>query len=139
MIEVSCAIIIWGSKILAVQRGQKSSHPLKWEFPGGKIQSDETAEQCVVREIEEELRLHIDVLSQLECIEFDYGTKQIRLIPFICKIISGELILTEHVAKCWFDLGEWQTIDWSGADYEMLQKNQNRIKTEIYLNSANIS
>lgn len=131
MVEVSCAIIIKDSKILAVQRGPESSHPLKWEFPGGKIQLGETADQCVVREIEEELRLHIDVLSQLECVEFDYGTKQIRLIPFICKITSGELFLTEHIAKCWFDLGEWQTIDWSGADRELILKNQDRIKVGI--------
>jgi 8-oxo-dGTP diphosphatase len=131
MIEVSCAIIIKDSKILAVQRGPGSSHPLKWEFPGGKIQLNETAVQCVVREIKEELRLHVDVISQPEFVEFDYGTKQIRLIPFICKITSGELILTEHVSKRWFNLNEWQTIDWSGADRELILKNQERIKTEI--------
>jgi 8-oxo-dGTP diphosphatase len=131
MIEVSCAIIIKDSKILAVQRGPKSSHPLKWEFPGGKIQFNETSDQCVVREIEEELRLHVDVISQPEFVEFDYGTKQIRLIPFICKITSGELILTEHVSKRWFNLNEWQTIDWSGADYQLILKNQERIRQEL--------
>lgn len=131
MIEVSCAIIIKASKILAVQRGPKSSHPLKWEFPGGKIHLDETSEQCVVREIEEELRLRIDVLLQLECVEFDYGTKQIRLIPFICEITSGKLFLTEHVAKCWFDLDEWQSIDWSDADRELILKNQESIRNYL--------
>jgi 8-oxo-dGTP diphosphatase len=131
MIEVSCAIIIKDSKILAVQRGPESSHPWKWEFPGGKIHPDETAAQCVIREIEEELRLRIEVQEQLECIEFDYGTKQIRLIPFICKIAFGEIVLTEHVAKCWFDLDEWQTIDWSGADHELILKNQKSIEARI--------
>ena len=131
MIEVSCAIIIKDSKILAVQRGPESSHPWKWEFPGGKIHSDETAAHCVIREIEEELRLRIEVLEQLEYIEFDYGTKQIRLIPFICKIISGEIVLTEHAAKCWFELNEWQTIDWSGADRELILKNLESIEARI--------
>ena len=135
MIEVSCAIIIDGSKILAVQRGPKSNHPLKWEFPGGKIQLNETAVQCVVREIEEELSIRIDVLSQIEYVEFDYGTKQIRLIPFICKINSGELILTEHVSKRWFNLIEWQTINWSGADYQLVLKNQERINQELKFRS----
>ena len=130
MIEVSCAIIIKGSKILAVQRGPESSHPWKWEFPGGKIHPDETAAECVIREIEEELRLRVEVLGQLEFVEFDYGTKQIRLIPFICKIISGELILTEHVAKYWFELDQWQTIDWSGADAQLILKNQESIKKQ---------
>lgn len=129
MIEVSCAIIISDSKILAVQRGLGSSHPWKWEFPGGKINSDETAAQCVIREIEEELQLRIEVQEQLEYIEFDYGTQQIRLIPFICRIVYGDLILTEHAAKYWFDFDQWQTIEWSGADYELILKNQERIKT----------
>ncbi len=131
MIEVSCAIIIKDSKILAVQRGPESSHPWKWEFPGGKIHSDETAAQCIIREIDEELQLRIEVLDQLEYIEFDYGTKQIQLIPFICKIISGVIVLTEHAAKCWFDLDQWQTIDWSGADRELILMNQESIKTGI--------
>jgi len=131
MIEVSCAIIIKDSKILAVQRGPESSHPWKWEFPGGKTHPEETAAQCIIREIEEELRLRIEVLEQLEYIEFDYGDKQIRLIPFVCRITSGYLILTEHVAKYWFDFDQWQTIDWSGADYELILKNQERIRTEM--------
>ncbi len=141
MIEVSCAIIINDLTILAVQRGEGSSNPLKWEFPGGKIHWGETAEQCVVREIEEELRVRVDVISQLEHVEFDYGTRHIRLIPFICKITSGELFLIEHVAKCWFGLDEWQTIDWSGADRELILKNQNGIKTgiKIEMNSGNTS
>jgi 8-oxo-dGTP diphosphatase len=133
MIEVSCAIIMKDTKILAVQRGPESSHPWKWEFPGGKIHPEETAAQCVIREIEEELRLQIEVLEQLEYIEFDYGSRQIRLIPFICKITSGDIILTEHVAKCWFDFEQWQTIDWSGADLELILKNQERIRMEIRL------
>ena len=131
MIEVSCAIIIKDSKILAVQHGPGSSHPWKWEFPGGKIHTDETAVQCVIREIEEELMLRIEVLSELECIEFDYGIKQIRLIPFVCRITSGELFLTEHVDKCWFDPNKCQAIDWLGADRELILKNQESIEAGI--------
>ena len=56
MIEVCCAIILKESKILAVQRGPESSHPWKWEFPGGKVNPDETVEECIVREISEEIR-----------------------------------------------------------------------------------
>jgi 8-oxo-dGTP diphosphatase len=133
MIEVTCAIIVNDSKILAVQRGPESSHPWKWEFPGGKIQNNETAVQCIIREIEEELLLRIDVLLQLESIEFDYGTKSILLIPFICKIVSGELILTEHVDKCWLEIDQWQVIDWLGADRELVLKNQESLKKAIEL------
>lgn len=135
MIEVCCAIILNKSKILAVQRGPESSHPWKWEFPGGKINSDETAEQCVVREISEELTIMITVLTQLVPVEFDYGSKQIRLIPFICKIISGEIILTEHVDQRWLNFDECITLEWSGADKELILKNQERLQSMLLGNN----
>ncbi len=131
MIEVSCAIIINDSKILAVQRGPKSSNPLKWEFPGGKIQPNETAEQCIVREIEEELNVTIGLLYKLESVDFDYVTKQIKLIPFVCRMIKGEILLTEHIAKLWFDLNNWKTLDWSAADYELILKNQEKLNQMV--------
>lgn len=129
MIDVCCAIIMKGQKILAVQRGPKSSHPWQWEFPGGKIHPDETVGECIVREIEEELNIRIEVLDQLFPVGFDYGSKQICLIPFVCKIVSGEIMLTEHIAKRWFDFAEWETFDWSGADRELIYKNQEKLKT----------
>ena len=128
MIEVCCAIILKESKILAVQRGPKSNHPWKWEFPGGKVNSAETAEECIVREISEELTIRIEIQNQLVPVEFDYGSKQIRLIPFVCKIISGEIILTEHVAQRWLNLDEYKTLNWSGADRELILKNQENLK-----------
>jgi 8-oxo-dGTP diphosphatase len=128
MIDVCCAIIADDDKILAVQRGPESSHPLKWEFPGGKIQDGETAEECIVREIEEELTIGINIVNQLDAVEFDYGTKQIKLIPFVCRIKNGQIVLTEHVAKCWFNPNDWQSIDWSAADYELILKNSDRLK-----------
>ena len=122
-IEVTCAIITDGSMALAVQRGVESSHPLKWEFPGGKIQAKETAVQCIVREITEELGVQIDVLERLKSVDFDYGEKQIRLIPFVCRISSGKIALTEHIAQSWFNFNQWQKIDWQEADRELILKN----------------
>jgi 8-oxo-dGTP diphosphatase len=128
MIEVCCAIILKKSKILAVQRGPKSSHPFEWEFPGGKLNPGETAEQCIIREIQEELTIRIGIQSKFEPIEFNYRVKQIRLIPFVCKITSGEITLTEHIAQRWFDLEEWETMKWSDADHELIIKNQESLK-----------
>jgi len=128
MIDVCCAIILNGDKILAVQRGPESSHPMKWEFPGGKIQKNETAEESVVREIQEELSVQIEELFPVEPVGYDYGTKQIRLIPFVCSIQSGNIILTEHVSMRWFELDEWEDIDWAAADYELILKNRHRLQ-----------
>ncbi len=131
MIDVCCAIILEGSKILAVQRGAASSHPLKWEFPGGKIHPEESADQCIVREIAEELTIGIEVEKRLVPVEFDYGTKQICLIPFVCKIISGEIKLTEHIAQKWLRFDELETMDWSEADDELLKTNKESLKLLI--------
>lgn len=128
MIEVCCAILLDEHKILAVQRGPKSVHPWQWEFPGGKIHSDETTVQCIEREIEEELLIRIGNLNPLIPIDYDYGIKQIRLIPFSCRIVSGEITLTEHVSLRWLGFGEWETIEWSGADRELILRNQENLK-----------
>ena len=132
MIEVCCAIIVKESKILAVQHGPNSGHPLKWEFPGGKTDVDESYEHCIVREIEEELTINIAIIKQLEVVEFDYGNKQIHLIPFVALILSGEINLTEHVALHWFTFDEWESLDWLEADRKLIQKNQDSLKMFIF-------
>lgn len=138
MIEVCCAIVVNGAKMLTVQRGPESSNPLLWEFPGGKVQLDETPEQCIIREIEEELTVRIEVLCKLLPVEFVYPTKQVQLIPFVCRIVSGEIVLNEHIAQKWFNLNEWQAIDWSGADRELILKNQERLNSLLSLNQEKI-
>lgn len=128
MIEVCCAIILRESEILAVQRGPLSAHPWKWEFPGGKTNLHETAEQCIIREIEEELSTKVEIITQLASVEFDYGNKPFRLVPFLCKIIEGEIHLTEHVALRWLAPDELKILDWSAADKALIMKNMERLK-----------
>jgi len=131
MIQVACGIITKKSKILAVQRGLNSSHPMKWELPGGKVDRDETAEHCIVRELSEELKVQVRVLTRLESINYKYPDKNIELIPFVCEIVSGELILTEHIEKCWFAFNEWKTIDWCEADLALFVKNQDQLSNVV--------
>ncbi|MDX9883164.1 MAG: (deoxy)nucleoside triphosphate pyrophosphohydrolase [Prolixibacteraceae bacterium] len=123
MINVSCAIIVKEERILVVQRGPGTSHPFQWEFPGGKVREKETAEESILREIQEELSVEIEVLGQLRTIEHDYGIKQIRLIPFLCRIKSGSLQLTEHIASRWILPGETHIPDWSEADRKLIGEN----------------
>lgn len=130
MTNVCCAIILNDLQMLAVQLGLESRHPLKWEFPGGKIDGGETAGQCIVREIAEELCVEIQILNyQLDPIEHDYGNLQICLIPFLCKITSGELKLTEHTDMRWLHFNELNLIDWAEADQELIGKNRTRLKS----------
>lgn len=117
MINVTCAIIRNDENdVLIVRRGEKSDHPFKWEFPGGKINDDETEEECIIREIREELSMEIVICKRLQDTEFDYGIKQIRLIPFVCDTLDELPVLSEHIAFRWIGAGELKDVDFSDAD-----------------------
>src|SRR6478736_5377799 len=96
MINVACAIIFKNDKILVTQRSENMSLPLKWEFPGGKVEPNENALECIKREIKEELNLEIDILKELIPQHFNYGIFEINLIPFIAEYVSGDIVLSEH-------------------------------------------
>ncbi len=90
--------------------------PLKWEFPGGKIEADETAEECLIREIKEELNIEIQITGSLPPNDHQYPDKLIRLIPFICRQKDGEIILKEHADYKWLDAKDLLDLDWAEAD-----------------------
>lgn len=122
MIEVTCGIILKDDKILVTQRSDKMKLPLKWEFPGGKIEENETAENCLLREIREELNLKIAILERLDSKFFDYGTFSINLIPFVSKYLSGEIVLSEHRDFKWLAKEELIFLDWAAADIPVLKE-----------------
>lgn len=125
MIDVTCAIIVREGKILLAQNRADSDHPLQWEFPGGKIQPGENAVECIRREIQEELEIEIEVLRELCSVEFDYGHKQIRLLPFLCKIIRGEIRLNDHESIAWLLPDEIFAANLSAADRALLKIESN--------------
>jgi 8-oxo-dGTP diphosphatase len=117
MIDVTCAIIRnEDNEVLIVQRGEKTDHPFRWEFPGGKIKSGESREDCIIREIYEELSMDIVICSSLEPVEYDYGYKQIRLIPFICDTLDELPLLSEHIGFKWIPDQVLVNVDFSEAD-----------------------
>jgi 8-oxo-dGTP diphosphatase len=121
MIDVTCAIILKGNKILVTQRSETMSLPLKWEFPGGKIELNETAEYCLHREIREELKIEISILKRLEPKPFDYGNFKINLNPYVAKYVSGDISLAEHKCFKWLEPEELKTLDWALADIPVLE------------------
>ena len=133
MLKVTCAIIIRNKRILIAQHGENSSLPFQWEFPGGKMLPGESPESCVIREINEELDIGIEILEQIVPVTFDYGMKTIELIPFICRWESGKISLNEHIAIRWISIGELADIDFSGADQKLIsnQENLNRLKKHL--------
>lgn len=117
MIDVTCAIIRNEEDlVLIVQRGEKTDHPFKWEFPGGKRSHNESSEDCIIREISEELSIDIIICGHLNEVQYDYGHKKIRLIPFVCDTLDEMPLLTEHIAFKWIRAIDLRDVDFSEAD-----------------------
>lgn len=125
--DVTCAIIIDKKKLLVCQRGENSDHPNEWEFPGGKVESGETPEDCIIREIKEELGIRISIKKQLFYVEHDYGFKKIRLIPFLCKIEEGIPLAIEHKSVKWYSFDLFDELKWSAADKKLFYINKDFI------------
>ena len=122
MISVTCAIIRNDDgQILVVQRGEATDHPLKWEFPGGKLDPGETEEECIIREIDEELSMEIVICGRMDAVEYDYGHKQIKLIPFICDTLDEFPFLSEHNAYKWVNDKELLSCDFFEADISVAE------------------
>ncbi|QEM13095.1 (deoxy)nucleoside triphosphate pyrophosphohydrolase [Mucilaginibacter rubeus] len=122
MIKVTCAIIVNADGlVLAAQRNATMSLPLKWEFPGGKIEPGETAEACLIREIKEELHVDIEIVAPLPANTHQYPNVTIQLIPFVCRITSGEIILKEHLDFKWVAKDELLALDWAEADVAIVK------------------
>ncbi|PPK99338.1 (deoxy)nucleoside triphosphate pyrophosphohydrolase [Parapedobacter indicus] len=124
MLRVTCAIIIHNEKILICQRSNTMNLPLKWEFPGGKVEPGEDETRTIVREIKEELHLDIEVTKRLQPVEHDYPAFRIRLVPFIAKMIGGELLLEEHADARWIAVNELNRYDWAPADLPIVEQLQ---------------
>lgn len=122
MLQVTCAIIENENLVLVVQRSSKMSLPLKWEFPGGKIEPNESEEECVVREIREELNLDIELNGKLKSSKFDYPSASIELIPFIAKQIGGQIRLSEHADYKYLEKELLLNLDWAEADIPIVKE-----------------
>ena len=128
-IEVVAAIIMDGDKILATQRGY-GDFKGGWEFPGGKVEQNESREEALLREIREELDVEIAIKSYLTTVEYDYPNFHLTMHCYICEVISGELKLIEHEASSWLSSKELGTITWLPADVDVLEKVQKFMDTQ---------
>ena len=123
MINVVAAVIKdEKERILITQRNLKKAQGGLWEFPGGKIEPNETRENAIVREIKEELDIDIEVKSYLSEKVFNYPEKDINLIALECKKINGEIRLLEHEAYKWVSKNELDNFEFAPADLFIIEK-----------------
>ena len=114
-IRVVAAIIHKDGKIFATQRGY-GAYKDYWEFPGGKIEAEETPEQALIWEIKEELATTVQPERFLMTVEYDYPEFHLSMDCFICSIVSGDLELIEHESACWLSVEHLRDVNWLTAD-----------------------
>lgn len=120
-IQVVAAIIRKGDRVLATQRGYGD---LKggWEFPGGKIETGETGEEALKREISEELNMEIEVGELFDIVEYDYPEFHLSMQCFLCKLQKGEMVLNEHQSAKWLGKDNLDSVNWLPADISLIGK-----------------
>jgi len=123
-ITVVAAVIEHNEKYLCVQRGINKYDYIskKWEFPGGKIEFDESPEDALIREIQEELTLDISDLKFLITVEHSYPDFHLTMHTFLCKSDHSSPTLTEHLQYEWHDSTDMNHLDWAAADLPVVEK-----------------
>lgn len=121
MIEVSAAVIWRGDRFLICQRPEHKEYPLQWEFPGGKVKSGETAEECIVRECREEFGVTLRPFGEFFDTVQEQPERMVHIHFFSADIICGEVTPLEHKAVAWVTTSEVKRYALSPADEEMLR------------------
>lgn len=115
-IPVTGAVLLRDGLILAAQRGPDKALPGLWEFPGGKIERDESPEESLARELAEELLCEATVGTHITTTAYEYSFGIVELSTYWCELINGEPELTEHAEICWLKPHELTSLEWAPAD-----------------------
>jgi 8-oxo-dGTP diphosphatase len=127
MKQVTAAIIKKNNLILITQRSEKSALPLKWEFPGGKIEPGESPEACLARELKEELDIDARIKDLYMSSLHHYEFGNLELLFYFADIISGEIKLNVHQDFKWASVETLDQYDFAPADVEVVRALMNSI------------
>ncbi len=130
MITVTAAIIEKDGLILAARKREGLPLAGCWEFPGGKLESGETPEECLQRELEEEFSIRCEIGPLLGESIFDYGSKIVRLLGYHATHSGGSFTLTDHDEIRWMSIDKLSTLKWAPADIPLVVKLQNNAIAE---------
>ena len=119
-IRVVAAVIKEKDKIFATARGY-GEYKGWWEFPGGKIEPGETAQQALIREIKEELTAEIKVGDLIKTEEYDYPTFHLSMDCFWAEVVNGNIVLKEAEAARWLKKTELDDVNWLPADADLIE------------------
>lgn len=125
MKEVSAAIIIEDGKVLLARRAKGEKLAGYWEFPGGKREEGETIDECLVREIREELSVDIEVVGEFDTSDYKYPGGRIRLIGLLAEIRNGVVSKTVHDLVEWIDISSVLDYQLAPADIPLAERLRN--------------
>ncbi|MCD7956160.1 MAG: (deoxy)nucleoside triphosphate pyrophosphohydrolase [Lachnospiraceae bacterium] len=128
-LNVVAAVIRHEDKIFATQRGYGEFKD-GWEFPGGKVEPGETAQEALAREIREELDTVISVGERIVRVEYDYPAFHLSMDCFWAEVVSGDLVLKEHEAARWLSGDELYSVEWLPADLELIGIIQKTLRSQ---------
>lgn len=120
--QVTAAIIRHNDKYLICQRSAEDECGLLWEFPGGKLEDGETLEECIIREIKEELELNIKIIDIFATNVYRFNGKEILFTAFNAEIVSGSIKLNVHNDARWVSLEKLYQYDFMPADTVFVKK-----------------
>ena len=122
MKDVAAAIILQNNKVLIAQRAPSDDLAGMWEYPGGKIEPGETPQQCLKREIWEELEVEIEVLDFFGESIYQYDHGEIRLLAYLSRWTGGDFVLKVHSRIVWVDRDGLDRVDFAPADIPLAEK-----------------
>jgi 8-oxo-dGTP diphosphatase len=121
-LTVAAGVISVDGRILAARRKAGAHLGGKWEFPGGKLEPDESPDECLVREFQEELGIQIRVGQILDVIFHRYPERTVLLLFYACELIDGEPRPLGCEELAWVDKKELSTLDWVPADWPFVRQ-----------------
>lgn len=131
-INVTAAVIVKDGKVLAARRGPGKHLEGYWEFPGGKLEENETPEECLERELTEEFSISSRVGDYIGESVYDYGEKVVRLLAYEVEHTAGNFELVDHDELRWLEIKQLADMKWAPADIPLVEQYETRAKTVGY-------
>lgn len=132
IIDVAAAVIVKDGKVLAARRAPGKHLEGYWEFPGGKLEENETPEGCLERELTEEFSISSRVVAYIGESVYDYGEKIVRLLGYEVQHTAGDFKLVDHDELRWLGIDQLASVKWAPADIPLVEQFKAMAATEAY-------